>query len=516
MTITGVRISALLLVVLGLLLAVHQRARVRTLLTAFLFEPSSAFNLGVLRAVVFSTIFSLASKGHPTFFATLPAGLRVMPPGWGWLEGLLPFDEPSVRFAQSALLISSALATVGLATAVSTATAALLALFVLGVPNFYIKIDHSAHILMLCALVIAVSRSGDAVALDRLFKGRRAPPPPPSVAYTIPMRFCWLLIGTVYLFPGAWKVWESGDMWLSGLQLQGELWDKWGQLEHFTPPFRIDQYPRLLTVLGIATVAFELSVFFLILKRSTRVLAALAAVGFHLGVKLFLAIQFHVFFPLVLLLDFPQLWLQLRRYLPLAWRTKLEALFGRSSTSDGPPAPPEASAPRPSWPRAAIAPLLMGSLLLTGQWVTGLAHVDSWPVSLHPTFSARQKEIRPRVKSSVVVVEPGDQSPTREIPEGPLKQLGGARLERLFRKVRGVAISKEKHPEDGRIVIGLLEHMGVETKPGDVIAVYKAEWDVFPLGQRTNYTRSLTRRLRIQDDLSLTPLFDEARKRKAQ
>jgi hypothetical protein len=30
------------------------------------------------------------------------------------------------------------------------------------------------------------------------------------------------VIGTMYLFPGLWKLWEGGDLWITGQKLEAE------------------------------------------------------------------------------------------------------------------------------------------------------------------------------------------------------------------------------------------------------------------------------------------------------
>lgn len=367
-------------------LVVWKHEQTLSLLKKFFGEPSSPLNLGIVRIVVFATLYQSALLSDADFLARLPRAFLHLPRGWVWLAdtGLL---EPSVVHAARITLIwTTAAATVGLVTPVATVLASASALLVFGVENFYFKIGHSLHVPVLSACVLAASPAGDALSIDALVRRlRKQPPFAASRAYTVPVRFCWLLVGTMYLFPGLWKLWESGDQWLDGSKLANEMFDKWAQLPDFTPTVRLDRARTLLIVLGAWTLVLEIGFFFMLFARATRVVAAFLASSFHVGIGFTLGIWFSPFVPLILLADVPQIF-ELRALRPLArvgqkLGEPLRRILRLAS----------AETTRVRSPRWAAAAFVVGAVWLGSMFVAGLGPVDSWPVAVYPRFADRKK-----------------------------------------------------------------------------------------------------------------------------
>ncbi|HYJ11117.1 MAG TPA: hypothetical protein VEX18_18975, partial [Polyangiaceae bacterium] len=358
MTLLGVRIGAVALALIAVGLLLYKRQAVAENLRRFFLEPTAPTNLAILRFVLFGGLARVSVDTSAVFWAAVPPELRFMPPGWRWLHGSLPLNEQLAQGAQYVVVLGGLCAASGLLTRVTAPITALVAVYLLGVPSFFGKILHMDHALVLMALVVSASPCGDALSLDRLWLRRRGVPPPgPSTAYTLPIRLSWLLLGTIYLFPGLWKVWNNGDLWLSGERLLWELRDEWGQRSNFNPPMRIDEHPWLLKLLGASTLIFEVGIFFAIFNRYTRIAFAFGAVAFHIGVRAFLGIKFYALVPLVLLIDFPT--------------------FGSYKAALAPV-------------RSFVASAAVGCLLLAAQTYVGLAQIDTWPVALHPKFDERK------------------------------------------------------------------------------------------------------------------------------
>jgi hypothetical protein len=483
----------LVLVLLALPLAVlllRKPAATWQALRHFLLEPSSPFNPALLRVVTFGLILQAALESPAVWYAGLPHALVRMPPGWQWLDGVLPLDPATVGLARQALMVTSACAVLGAFTRAAAPLVALLSIYVLGIPNFYMKIDHGYHAIVMFACVLACAPCADTLSVDALWRrtrGRAAAADAPE--YTLPVRFCWLILGTVYLFPGFWKLWESGDLWVSGDKLRTELYLKWGQMPHFAPPARIDTSPALLAILGTATLIFEIGFFFALFNRISRVVAALSAVGFHLGIKYFMDIHFRVYLPLVALLDFPQLWQLIASHLP-------------SRIGAQPSAPRPQTNARPE--RSVVPAAVVGSLLLGAQFVTGFGAIDTWPVTVHPTFSVRREQSATDVTTTEIVFRPASGATSIDL-DVALQRLGSARLTRLLRELKKVSHSRKGLEQQGRTIVELFASNGVAVEPGDRIEVYQASWDLFPLGAKTNYSRKLTDRYVVTSDASLAP-----------
>jgi hypothetical protein len=381
----AIRAIALTSWLLGCALVVWKHQRATAVLRNFFCEPSTPINLALVRIIVFGTLFLSAKESDATWLSSLPREFQHFPRGWVWLADTGIFAPSVVHLAQMSLLLGAALALVGAFTTLSSVIASLSALLVFGVENSYFKIGHSLHVPVLCACVLSASPCGDALSVDALWRRwKRLPNFTASTVYTLPVRFCWMLVGTMYLFPGLWKLWETGDQWLDGSKLVYEMFDKWAQLPDFHPKYRFDQQPFLLAFLGTGTLVLEVGFFFLLFARGTRVAAALFASCFHIGIGLTLDIWFSPFVPLILLADFPEV-LALRPLRPLA--RKIEQLRARW------PASFEGAKDRPTATRDlrwAAAASVVGGLWLAGMFAAGVAPIDSWPIAVYPRFAERK------------------------------------------------------------------------------------------------------------------------------
>jgi hypothetical protein len=374
---------------------------------------------------------------------------------------------------------------VGLCTRLSVPVAVVLAVLGHAVTMFFEKVNHSGHAAMLCGAVLCFSACGDALSLDRLWRWWRGQPmPAPSAAYGLPMRVCWLLLGTTYLFPGIWKLWASGDHWVTGERLRATLHGRWESLQTFRPPMRLDEYPLLLALLGIATLVFEIG------------FAALSAVGFHLGISFFLAIPFPAHVPLILLLDFPQIAKVASRAVPSSLRSVLAAWLSRPKAAlirlESPAGLPRAPPMRALWPAA-----LAGVVLLSGQLASGIFRVSSWPISIFPTFMARASK-RPRVGADLRIEYQAQDGTKRDLRTA-LKRMGPARLKHLIKRLAPV-----RDTRTGRTIVRLFEYAGnVNVEPGDHVAIILATWDFQPPGEQANYDETLERRYVVTSDGAL-------------
>jgi len=468
-------------------LVVLEHRSVWATLKRFFLEPALPINLGLLRIVIFGILLVNAIVSPAAWYAGVPESFRDLPPGWGWTSDVLPITPGRLRRAQILLIVSSALAVVGLFTRPASIVAAVLAVYVFGVPNFYFKIGHGMHVPVLSALVLAASPAGAGASLDAWIRRRRgAPAENPSVAYTVPVRFCWLLVGTMYLFPGLWKLWTSGDQWISGKKLRVELFNKWAQLPDYVPSVRVDEMPAMLVVLGVMTLVIELSYLPALFHRTSRVLVGIAAAGFHVGVGLTMDIWFNPLHPLIVLIDFPAVF-QLRGLAPIrvlamrVWRRRSEA------RGDAEPTPTEPSSPPPSVPpnRLAWGPSLptwvLGSAALFGMIYTGAAPIDTWPVAIYPRFHHRVKE-PPRDSTALRLVVRSKDGSERVLPptSHPIEDTAA-----VFRIAR--ATQRLKNQNMGRRFkehVALLAYYAREAhgpfEPTDRLLIYTLRFKVDP------------------------------------
>jgi hypothetical protein len=248
-----------------------------------------------------------AARGA-TWFAALPENLRNVRPGWEPVADYIPELLEWTSVGEVVLCVSSLLGVLGLFSRLSCLIAGVSGVFVLGVPQMCFKLTHGLNVPVLTAFILAASPAADACSLDSVIRRLRGVArPAPSVAYSLPVRFAWLLVGTSYLFPGIAKLWKNGDLWIDGTRMRVSLYEKWAQLPDFEPHFRPDAHPWLLVFFGVATLILELGFTPALFFRNTRVLAGLAAAVFHVGIGLSMAIWFDPIYPLIVFLDFPQI-----------------------------------------------------------------------------------------------------------------------------------------------------------------------------------------------------------------
>ena len=106
-----------------------------------------------------------------------------------------------------------------------------------------------------------------------------------------------VLIVLVFLFPGIWKLMESGWAWIASDNLRNQIHWKWYQHGGTTSWLRIDRYPWLCQLAAGATVVFELTFVAAIWGRCTRRLWTAFAVLFHLATDTIMFVAFSSLWP---------------------------------------------------------------------------------------------------------------------------------------------------------------------------------------------------------------------------
>ena len=304
----------------AIVVAALLRRETRQTVVDFFTARSSPINLAVLRIVFFAVLFQFVDVEHVVWFSQIPPELRFPPVGVGWLLPYVPINSSAVTLTAVMLRVCCLSALVGLFSRTSAALAALLSLYVLGVPELYGKVNHY-HYLVAFAALLAASPCGDALSCDavraawrRADRGQTAQPAP-SMAYALPLRFVWLLVGLIYFFPGFWKLWSSGFDWAFSDNLSLQMHAKWLEYGDWTPFFRLDQHPLLSQAAGFLTIVFEISFVFLIFFPRVRLLAPLGGLLFHTLTYVFMVIFFNVTAVYVAFVDWSALSMRLGRWL---------------------------------------------------------------------------------------------------------------------------------------------------------------------------------------------------------
>ncbi|MDG2032170.1 MAG: HTTM domain-containing protein [Phycisphaerales bacterium] len=287
------RFGVVFLAGLGCWLAWRHRERFAGLLRGFFTEKDTPFNIGVFRFVVFGMMFFFVGKEELPHYSSLPATLHFPPVGLGPALARMPASPELATVILVIFKTCCLFAMVGLFTRLTTILATVLALYVFGIPQMFGKVNHNHHLVWFAA-VLASSRCGDALSVDALLRRMRGRPTPgQAIAYALPLRIIWVLLGLIYFFPGYWKLWGGGIDWIFGDHLRYQMYHLWSTHENPTSIPWISESKFMVTLGGIATIVFEILFIFLIFTRTTRVLAAIGGLCFHTAVGFGLRIAFH-------------------------------------------------------------------------------------------------------------------------------------------------------------------------------------------------------------------------------
>ena len=289
-------------------MALLYREKVWHLLQTYMQTPRHPINLAVFRIVLFGILLRFFASDHTSWWASLPEVLQYSPktgiPQWGLLTRWSYW--PPLWIDSDALAVLTWLfrffcwtALLGIFSRTSAAAAVLLGLYVLGLPQWFGKVNHYHHVIWFSG-ILAVSRCGDALSIDAVINAwRRADrgltqPPGASVRYGVPVAFVWILIGIIYFFPGFYKWWTCGADWFTSDNFKIILYNKWRSIgDGWLPMFRIDRYPLLYRTGALFAIVFELGFIFAIFCRPTRAVFAAAGILFHITTRLTMKIGFY-------------------------------------------------------------------------------------------------------------------------------------------------------------------------------------------------------------------------------
>ncbi|HET7892667.1 MAG TPA: DCC1-like thiol-disulfide oxidoreductase family protein [Candidatus Sulfotelmatobacter sp.] len=288
------REATILAIAIAFLICLQRR---HLLLSRFFSASADPLNLAVVRVVVFSALLLQENYARILRFTQLPKALQLPPVAWPPILKVFPVNGHVVAVLYAMFAAACIAAILGIFTRCSCLLAALLAIYVLGVPQLYGKVNHYHHLVWF-ALILGFSRCGDALSIDSLLAAiKRADKgeieaPVASGAYGLPLRFMMAALALVYFFPGTWKLARGGWGWIFGDNLRIQMYQKWAEFGYWTPWLRVDHFPWLTTLLALSAVTFEITFGLLILWPRLRPLAALAGLAFHNGIGMMMRIPF--------------------------------------------------------------------------------------------------------------------------------------------------------------------------------------------------------------------------------
>lgn len=293
------RVVFVIIVAQLLFLASLRRRYLLQIIDEFFSATTHPINLAVFRIAVFGTLFKylITNNSRIVWFSEFPKELQFAPTGIKRLLPYIPINETLAKTCCILLLILCFTGMIGLFSRTSAFLSVILGFYVLGIPEFFGKVNHYHHLIWFPA-ILAASRCGDFFACDAILAAwKRADrgivePPSSSRSYALPLRFVWLLIGVIYFFPGFQKLWKAGFDWALTDSFKFLLYDKWFELNGWLPFFRLDRYPLIYESLALGSIFFEMAFIFLIFFPKLRTLTALAGIAFHESINAFMRISF--------------------------------------------------------------------------------------------------------------------------------------------------------------------------------------------------------------------------------
>jgi len=281
-----------------ILATIFKRQKIFSSIRDYFLAKSHPLNLAIFRIVLFGYLLSVSQNPfqQTLWFSQLPKELMSAPYGMGWIADKFFFDDQTAILLVNLYYFFCFTALVGLYARISAFIVAVLGIYVIGLPGFFGFMYHYHHLLWF-SLLLAFSRCSDFLSCDAVIRAwRRADckdlnPPQPSLCYSLPLRFIWILIGIIYFFPGFWKIWRVGLDWAMSENVKYLLYFHLS-VDDRTSIIAISQFPFLYKFGGLMTIIFELFFIFLVFSNTFRYVAVVGGFVFHFANYLALRVPF--------------------------------------------------------------------------------------------------------------------------------------------------------------------------------------------------------------------------------
>jgi hypothetical protein len=314
----------------------------------FMNESASAHSLAIFRIICFGTLLYYPDYDVIVSMSELPSDLLIPPPGWhGLLKNFMPNAKLTVWLIP-VYQVTVVAALLGYRTRMAAFFAVVLGVWLLGIPQFYGKINHYHHLFWFATIAIFAPVS-DVWSLDSRRHRNHINPK----KHRFYLGVILLSIFTIYFFAGWWKLIGGGFSWIWG---EAARWQIEAQLlrlgKNSTGCY--NDNPWLFKLIGLLTVLFELSWGWFMLARKTRPFILVLGVIFHLSIYIFMDINFWQ------LTIFYCIFLPYHEWFNLKQEKQLSNWI----------------VPKFHWSKLYLA-LIMAF---------GFFHIDSWPMAVYPSF----------------------------------------------------------------------------------------------------------------------------------
>jgi len=274
-------------------------ASLRTRWLRFWFAPALPTNLAVCRIVFFGAL-AVFYASHD-FSAWADVSRAFWNPVWPFARLDLPvLTAVQLVTVQRVWKVALVLACLGFMTRLSTTTVLVLGFYLLGLSQNFGKIHHHDAILIFVFAILALSRCGDALSVDRLLgrllRRRPMPVPTPSGEYTWPIRMVWLVLSLLFLGAGVSKLRSGGLEWIFSDNLAIFFVQHHYHYGNAVPltawGLALAQHPWLCRVLAAATIAGELGYPLALVSRRARLLVVPGALLMQMAIRVLLGPTF--------------------------------------------------------------------------------------------------------------------------------------------------------------------------------------------------------------------------------
>jgi predicted DCC family thiol-disulfide oxidoreductase YuxK len=221
------------------------------------------------------------------------------------IVALLGLTPPPIQLLSAVSIVWKAalvLSAVGLATRASTALAAVLGTYLIGLSESFGKIHHADAILVWAMAIFAFSRCGDGFSVDSLIRAARrsdGAPRAPHGEYTWPIRMTWLVMSVIFFASGVSKLRHSGLRWVTsdalgtffihanyglGASTGPALAGEWG--------LRLARMPLVCRSMAAVSLLFELAMPLALFSRRARRILVPGVLALQIGISLFVGPNF--------------------------------------------------------------------------------------------------------------------------------------------------------------------------------------------------------------------------------
>lgn len=324
-------------------------------LKAYFFTPQLPYNIAILRILFFAYLAFIYCFKFASVLPIVSLKTKVGLPYMGWFINALPINADLYTYFFYIGIVSCFFIVLGFKTRFFLLLNAVCVFYLIATPNFFGKLWHEQLVIWI-SWFFMFSNCFDVYSMDSWIKKA---PITKSPNYTFPVRFVWVQLGIIYFWAGFYKIWDGGFEWTFGRSMINQVQLEWIQNYDSLPAFRIDLYPYLLYFGGLIVILFELFYFYLVFKPKLRWIAACGGllmhnlIGYFMNISFFTLLQvFYVFY-----IDFN-----------VFYKKKATKIVQNLQISRG--------------------PLYAGIVLLNINFIFGMFHIDSYPFSSYPSYSA--------------------------------------------------------------------------------------------------------------------------------